>query len=209
MTAQDRTLRVFIATAISGEAHQALEQVIDGLRLELPSGVTWVRPEGIHLTLKFLGNVKREPLSRLQEAVASGVIAHSPFRLRLSGVGVFPNRRRPRVLWAAVQGELEALGDLRQMVEDAAVTVGFPPEGRPFSPHLTLGRVRRDASEALLERISAAVAAVDLPYSGPWQVSSVQTMRSILHPAGAEYTVLESAPLAGSGSTQATSPAGP
>ena len=209
MTAQDRTLRVFIATAISGEAHQALEQVIDGLRLELPSGVTWVRPEGIHLTLKFLGNVKREPLSRLQEAVASGVIAHSPFRLRLSGAGVFPNRRRPRVLWAGVQGELEALGGLRQMVEDAAVRVGFPPEGRPFSPHLTLGRVRRDASEALLERISAAVAAVDLPYSGPWQVRSVQTMRSILHPTGAEYTVLESAPLSGSGSTQATSPAGP
>ena len=209
MTAGDQTLRVFIATAISGEAYRALEQVIAGLRQEIPSGVTWVKPEGIHLTLKFLGNVKREPLSRLQKAVTSGVIAHSPFRLYLSGSGVFPNRRRPRVLWAGVQGELEALGDLRHTVENAAVGVGFPPEERPFSPHLTLGRVRRDASDALLARISAAVAAVDLPYSGPWQVRSVQTMRSVLHPTGAQYTALESAPLAGPGPTQATSPAGP
>ena len=150
MTAGDQTLRVFIATAISGEAYRALEQVIAGLRQEIPSGVTWVKPEGIHLTLKFLGNVKREPLSRLQKAVTSGVIAHSPFRLYLSGSGVFPNRRRPRVLWAGVQGELEALGGPAAYRGRRCRRGWIPPGGTPLlsASHLgtsAAGRQRRFA----------------------------------------------------------------
>ena len=195
MTASGDTIRAFIATAISPMAREALEDTIGRLRQEIPGGVTWVRPEGIHLTLKFLGNVRRDESERLMSVVGELAAGHGPFTLGLSGLGMFPNGRRPRVLWAGLTGDLGALASLQQTVEDAAARIGLPPEARPFSPHLTLGRVRRDVSEAALGRISAAVSVAATPDVLPWPVDSVQLMRSVLHPSGAEYTVLTSVPL--------------
>ena len=195
MTASGDIIRAFIATAISPMAREALEDTIGRLRQEIPGGVTWVRPEGIHLTLKFLGNVRRDESERLMSVVGELAAGHGPFTLGLSGLGMFPNGRRPRVLWAGLTGDLGALASLQQTVEDAAARIGWSPEARPFSPHLTLGRVRRDVSEAALGRISAAVSVAATPDVLPWSVDSVQLMRSVLHPSGAEYTVLTSVPL--------------
>ena len=105
MTASGDIIRAFIATAISPMAREALEDTIGRLRQEIPGGVTWVRPEGIHLTLKFLGNVRRDESERLMSVVGELAAGHGPFTLGLSGLGMFPNGRRPRVLWAGLTGD--------------------------------------------------------------------------------------------------------
>ena len=188
-------IRAFIATDISAAARQVLKETIAQLRREIPEGVTWVRPEGIHITLKFLGNIRRDESEGLMEAVGEDVAGHGPFTIGLTGLGMFPNRRRPRVLWAGPDGDLEALSSLQQTVEGAAARTGRPREPRPFNPHLTLGRVRKDVSETALARITSAVSAIAQPTAPSWVVDSVQLMRSELRPSGAEYTVLTSVPL--------------
>ena len=205
MTASGDIIRAFIATDISAGARQVLEEMIDQLRREIPEGITWVRPEGIHLTLKFLGNIRRDESEGLMEAVGEVVAGHGPFTIGLTGLGMFPNRRRPRVLWAGPNGDLEALSSLQQTVEEAAARSGRPREPRPFNPHLTLGRVRKDVTETALARITSAISAIAPPTALPWAVDSVQLIRSVLRPSGAEYTVLTSVPLGRPGAGPAVS----
>ncbi len=195
MTASGDIIRAFIATDISAVARQVLKETIAQLRREIPEGVTWVRPEGIHITLKFLGNIRRDESEGLMEAVGEDVAGHGPFTIGLAGLGMFPNRRRPRVLSAGPNGDLEALSFLQQAVEEAAARTGRPREPRPFNPHLTLGRVRNDVTETALARITSAVSAMVPPTAPPWAVDSVQLIRSVLRPSGAEYTALTSVPL--------------
>jgi 2'-5' RNA ligase len=116
----------------------------------------------------------------------------SPFRLQLSGLGMFPSERSPRVLWAGVAGDLEALGALQGRMEAEMSALSFPPEKRPFSPHLTLGRVRQETSEGMRRRLSAALLATSLDHTGPWQVETVHLMRSDPAPGGAIYSALAS-----------------
>ena len=191
----ERTVRVFVAVGISAEARQQLVDAVDRIRSEIPQGVQWANPDGMHLTLKFLGNIPSagvEPLLQCLNPVAS-VTSH--FQLHLAGLGVFPNRRKPRVLWAGVGGDLDALSQLQLKTEDAITTLGYPPEQRPFRPHITLGRPRRSVPDAQLSRIGSVVSALASLSPVVWQVESVDVMQSELHPSGARYTVLGSVPL--------------
>lgn len=195
MTSRSDTVRVFVAVGISAEAREQLVGAVERIRQDIPQGIQWANPGGMHLTLKFLGNIPSvgvRPLLECLEPVAAG---HCPFSLRLSGLGMFPNRRKPRVLWAGTGGELDALARLQQAVEDAITGLGYPREKRPFRPHITLGRPRRSVSDAQLSRIGAAVSALTPPSPTCWQVESVDVMQSELHPTGARYTVLGSASL--------------
>ena len=196
MTAHQETVRTFIATAISTEAHRVLEEAAGRLRQDIPQGVGWVRPEGIHLTLKFLGNIRPEIVDRVLDSLAAPATMSAPFQLGLSGLlGVFPNRRRPRVLWAGIDGELAALSALQEAVEEAMKNLGFSPEERPYSPHLTLGRVRRGVSDATLAKISSSVTAAQLLAAQPWQVDSFHLFQTDLKPSGSVHTVLGSVTL--------------
>ena len=188
------TVRVFVAVGISAEAREQLVNAVDRIRREVSQGIQWANPEGMHLTLKFLGNIPSagvEPLLDCLQPVASGT---GPFPLHLAGLGMFPNRRRPRVLWAGVGGDLDALSRLQQATEDAITAQGYPPEQRPFRPHVTLGRPRRSVSDAQLSRIGAVVSDLIPPLPVGWQVGSVEVMQSELHPSGARYTALGSLP---------------
>ena len=196
MTGPQETVRTFIATAISTEAHEALEEAVGRLRQDIPQGVGWVRPEGIHLTLKFLGNIRPEMVDRVFGSLAAPAAVSAPFQLGLSGqLGMFPNSKRLRVLWAGIDGDLAALAALQEAVEGAMIDLGFSPEDRPYAPHLTLGRARRGASEAVLAKISRSVAAVNPPEAQSWRVDSVQLFKTDLKPSGSVHTVLGSVAL--------------
>ena len=196
MTAHQETARTFIATAISTEAHRVLGEAVGCLRQDIPQGVGWVRPEGIHLTLKFLGNIRLEMVDRVLDSLAASAAMSEPFQLGLSGrLGVFPNSWRPRVLWAGIDGDLAALSALQEAVEEAMENLGFSPEERPYSPHLTLGRVRRGVSDAALAKMYNSVTAVQLPGAQPWQVDSFHLFKTDLKPSGSVHTVLGSVTL--------------
>ncbi len=181
MTTRADTVRIFVAVGISDDARQQLIDAVDRIRSQVPDGIQWASPAGMHLTLKFLGNIP-----------ASGV---NPFQLSLSGLGMFPNHRKPRVLWAGVQGNLDALSSLQQSAENAINALGYSPEQRPFRPHITLGRPRRSVSDSQLGRIGRVVSGVASPEAVSWKVRSIDVMQSELHPSGARYTILGSVEL--------------
>ena len=124
--------------------------------------------------------------------------ASSPFSLELSDVGMFPNERQPRVLWAGVGGDLDALLTLQEQVEQALSPLGFPREKRPFNPHLTIGRVRDGVSKGERDRIGQVLSAASLQPTQPWSVECISLIQSNLTPQGAVYTSLGASALAAS-----------
>ncbi|MBK9710349.1 MAG: RNA 2',3'-cyclic phosphodiesterase [Kouleothrix sp.] len=185
------TYRLFIAAELAPEAKAELTAAQDRLRRGDPP-IRWVAPEAMHLTLKFLGETDVALLPALAAAMRSALSDEPPFSLRLAAAGAFPNLRRPSVVWAGVGGAVAALGRIQASLDAALATIGIARDERPFSPHLTLGRVRREASAEQQERIGAAVRA--LPPLRPigWTVDDIVLFRSELSGAGPTYTQLES-----------------
>ena len=190
MASPSDSVRVFVSVGLSTEARGALIDAVERIRQEVPEGIQWARPDGMHLTLKFLGNISSINVPSLLECVREVACAHPSFGLKLTRLGMFPNRRKPRVLWAGVGGDLDALSSLQQAGEDAINALGYSPEQRPFRPHITLGRPRRSVSDSQLTRIGTVVSSLTPPSPISWRVECVDVMRSELHPSGARYTVL-------------------
>jgi 2'-5' RNA ligase len=155
--------------------------------------VAWVAPENFHVTLKFLGGVDEAKIPALIAALHSAMARQRGFGVQVGGLGAFPSPMRPRVLWAGVAVGAQPLGALAQSVDEATAALGFPREARPFSPHISLGRVRDSRrAPALAEALEGA---------GTWPfgtvtIEHVALMRSDLSPRGARYTTLAAAPLA-------------
>ena len=194
------SIRVFIALDLPPQAKEALTRTIGALGQEISTVVRCVDSSGIHLTLKFLGNIHPTFTPQVFEAMTQAAQSdHSnTFQLSLSQLGVFPNPRRPRVLWAGIQGDLTALAGLQIRVEEAAGRIGFAPEQRPYRPHLTLGRVREGVSPPVCLQIGQVVSEAKLEPSSPWLVDSLHLIRSDRRPEGATYTSLGSIPLGAS-----------
>ena len=201
MSRQDGAVRLFVAIDLPETAKEALRQAVSDLQDSLQQGIRWVRPEGVHLTLKFLGDVSTARIGDIQEAMERAAREFGPanFRLSLSGLGVFPNPREPRVLWAGVSGDMEALEHFQGLVDGALEGAGFTRERRPFRPHLTLGRVRDQVGPADRRNIGQAMQQATLPLGVEWQVREVHLIRSTLAPGGAIYDSIGSAPLTGNG----------
>ncbi len=189
--------RLFIAIDLGPAARAALAAAQAACRhLALP--VRWVDPAGAHLTLKFLGDTDRALIAPIGDALRTVAANFSPFTLRTAAPGAFPNLRRPRVLWLGLAGPLDALTRFQSSVDAALATLGFPRETRPFSPHLTLGRVREErASEliAAIPRLTATYAHLAARPGAPLPVEAIHLIRSELRPGGAHYTTLVTAPL--------------
>jgi 2'-5' RNA ligase len=192
------TLRTFIAIELDRELKNELRRVQDELRAQgMTRGVRWVQPEGIHLTLKFLGDTPVEKLGDVKAALARAAASVGPFSFSLAGLGCFPNTRQPRVVWV---GLLEATGTvvrLRDAVEAQVAPSGFPTESRAFSPHLTLGRVQRYSSKSEARQIGEAVTAGTISARGEMTARTVCLIQSDLKPSGAVYTTLLEAELQG------------
>lgn len=198
---QPEQLRLFVAVTLPPEARDALAEVIGRLRAANLRGVRTVAPEGVHITLKFLGNVDAGRVSELSEALTGAAHGAMPFRLALRGLGAFPDERAPRVLWVGVavdtglSGGTEALGTLARRVDDACAGLGFPRERRAFSPHLTIARLRDSASDADRRRAADALAAIGLDDPGGFEVDAMHLIKSTLTPSGARYETLHSVPI--------------
>ena len=189
------TIRTFIAIELTREILKRLGELRARLQDDVPPGlVRWVKPDGIHLTLKFLGEVPASQVDAISEAMRAACAPHAPFSFAIGGLGCFPNPRRPRVVWVGVDEPSGALASLQGDVVRAMKRLDFAPERRAFSPHLTLGRIKKrspDALQALGGYISRSAVRV-----GRQQVTAVSLIRSDLRPSGAVYTELASALLA-------------
>lgn len=193
------TLRAFIAIELPDWLRDRLAQLQDELEVEGPPGVMrWVRPEGIHLTLKFLGEVPTAQLPDIQAGLARAAATVAPFTFRAEDLGCFPDTRRPNNVWVGVHEPTGALQRLQQAIEAQIGPLGYPPESRPFRPHLTLGRASRHARPADLRQFGELIARKPLPPLGTVEVNGVSLMKSDLRPDGALYTRLAYVPLSGS-----------
>ena len=182
-------IRTFVAIELPPAVQQGLLQVQQRLKQGRPP-VRWVAPDKIHITLNFLGEIPAEKVPGVGEAAARAAAAAVPFEVDALGIGVFPNPRRPRVVWVGLEGELNALRALQAGLTHELAALGFPPEDRPFSPHLTLGRVRQHAGPAEVQALGEAVTRVAVPSLGRWQVQEIRVIRSDLRPEGPLYTAL-------------------
>ncbi len=184
------TWRLFIALELPAEVLKKLTEAQNDLKRITPArAVRWVDSKGIHLTLKFLGDVPLGQVEVLKEALAEASSGHRRFKLGVEGLGCFPDTRRPRVLWLGVVGDLERLAALQSAVEAKIAPLGYPSEERGFHPHLTLARSHRNASRddiAALGRVAEERAKTG-PIAG-WEVETLSLMRSQLKPDGAIYT---------------------
>jgi 2'-5' RNA ligase len=183
------TWRLFIAAELPEGALQAISAVQNDLKKRLPErALRWVRPEAIHLTLQFLGDVERDRVDDLSGALARAAADRRRIAAAIEGLGCFPNPRRPRVLWLGVAGEIARLRLLQQAVEAETKPLGFPPEGRDFSPHLTLARVQRHASRGDVDKVGAYIGGSKIGRVADFPVDGISLIRSQLRPSGAEYT---------------------
>lgn len=179
-------MRCFISIPFPEETRKGMLVIQDRLKTSR-ADVSWTRPEGMHLTLKFLGEVEEKVLPDIENALGKAVSYIKPFSLDLSGVGIFPDKRRPRVVWIGIKGDVEGLVKLQSSIEKEFEKIGFPAEKRGFTPHITLGRIRspRDV-ERLLNLIEEEK---DISIDG-FEILNVHLMRSQLRPTGAIYTEL-------------------
>jgi 2'-5' RNA ligase len=189
------TLRLFVACELPQEMKAALASLQEALRKKGAPRLRWVRPEGVHLTLKFLGAVLQEKVASICEALAPTVQGIPPLALSLAEVGTFGGRRGARVLWVGMQGDLEPLARLQQQVEKALEPLGFPPERRAFSPHLTLARVPDSAGSGERQIVWELAKIVEVPTAPAVTIGELSLMRSILGPGGAVYERVAAFPL--------------
>ena len=188
--------RLFVAVELPDEIRAALAALQDELRRHVPEGLRWVRQEGIHLTLKFLGETPAERLPAIQQALEQAAGASRPHALSLGGLGTFGSGSRPQVLWIALDGDVDATSALQQQVEGGLEPLGYSRERRPFAPHLTLARVRPESARAVAAPLGGALEAVRPP-RGEMQVRELALMRSFLRPGGAVYRAVATFPLGG------------
>lgn len=178
-------LRCFIAVTLPGQLKSAVGEVIIKLR-ESGADIKWVPYENLHLTFKFLGATGEELIDDIKAALYKKLFHYAPFYIKIGGVGYFPEGRIPRVIWIGIE-EKGSLADIYRDVEEVMLKFGYPREARPFSPHLTIGRVRspRRVAEVIKRLDEFRTIAFD-----EFEVKCVTLMKSELKPGGAEYTGL-------------------
>lgn len=188
-----QTIRTFIAIELSSPVQGELANLQNRLKTVLPPRtVRWVPVGNIHLTLHFLGDIPVSQTDRVINLLQTATAQIKPFSLQLTGLGCFPNLHRPRVIWTGVQGQTAPLNKLYQTLGKSLKAIDFSPDNRPYSPHLTIGRVNkqlptrqsRQLAEAL-QKIQPEIGNVDTTH-----VTAISLMQSQLKPTGAVYTCL-------------------
>jgi 2'-5' RNA ligase len=185
-------MRLFVAIEIAPEIRERLAALISEFQPKV-ANAAWVRPEGLHITLKFLGNVPDEKCSRIEDALQT--IKAAPFSLSIANIGVFPNPRSPRVLWAGIDSGPE-LAALAVKIEDALNPLGFERERRDFSPHVTLARFKNGKGkpklDALLSEQTSMGEGAHIHGFGTMAATHFHLYESKLSPQGARYSKLAS-----------------
>jgi 2'-5' RNA ligase len=194
MSSIQGSIRAFVAIELPHEVRQSLHDTqnrVAGLLGPHSNALRWARPEGLHLTLQFLGDVPVRLIGLVKESVDKACEGISPFKLQTGGPGVFPNERRPRVLWVGVEGDLEQLHKLTSAVNKELGALGYKPD-TTFSPHLTLGRVKGHAGDDFQRALADAISTLKSQKLTEviFPVEAVTLMQSELRSGGSIYTRL-------------------
>ncbi|MFU8796418.1 MAG: RNA 2',3'-cyclic phosphodiesterase [Dehalococcoidia bacterium] len=183
-------IRSFIAIELPDDVRKGLAQLRKELKRDEHRFVKWVDSDGIHLTLKFLGNIPPRLVSEITGAMEAAARGIAPFVIEISGLGAFPRLEQVRVVWVGVSDEAHRLKDLQHGIDAELATLGFAREERPFVPHLTLARVRQGASPSERRSLGELLRAAVFEDKYSVRVEAISLMRSQLTPAGAIYTRL-------------------
>jgi 2'-5' RNA ligase len=192
------TIRAFIAIELSDEARAAVAKLQNRLKTLVPAQtVRWTAPENIHLTLHFLGNIEASQVDSVKQLLPLSGSACPAFSLSLSGLGCFPNTRRPRIVWTGVLGQTEALVKLYHDLGKRLLAIGYTPEARPYAPHLTIGRVREGLPAQQLTRLGQILEREQnkVDELAELRVVEIALMQSDLKPGGPVYIQLAHASL--------------
>ena len=185
-------IRSFIAIELPDELKLALARLQEILRPGSEKWVKWVDPYGIHLTLKFLGNIGVDKISSITRAIEAAAQGIPPFHLEVSNLGAFPNLRQVQVVWVGVGGEIDRLRELQQHLDSHLVPLGFSAEKREFTAHLTLARLRNHAPPDERRRLGQLIAATRFENAHTVKVAAINLMKSQLTREGAIYSKISS-----------------
>jgi RNA 2',3'-cyclic 3'-phosphodiesterase len=182
-------VRVFIAVPLPGDLKAKLASIQQELR-HLPLEAAWVREDGFHITLKFLGEVDSNQIGPISSRMLETAQCYQPFSLTLCGVGVFPHESKPRVLWVGIHDATGLMGQLQQTLEARLTPLGYPAEERPFAPHLTLARLKRVSRRG---EFLIGLRAHRETSLGQLNVDHIELVQSQLQASGARYSTVKAA----------------
>ena len=184
-----KSLRLFIAIEIPHTIRQSLSDLISEVRAGSDSHIKWVKPENIHLTLKFLGDTPQEKVPLIVKGIENVAVSLTQFSLKAQGTGVFPSTKQPRVLWAGVTA-LPEMERLYHLIDEKLIPLGFLGEKRGFSPHLTLGRVAETADSNVIQTVVKRLLQSQQKEFGSADIDHVTLFQSTLAQGGSIYTPL-------------------
>jgi 2'-5' RNA ligase len=187
MTDSVKSIRAFLAIEPPEDILQALSELQEKLKREIKGRISWTKPQGQHLTLKFFGDISRGDVTNICSAVQNRTALAPSLNLKIEKIGVFPDARKPRVLWSGIAGDGEKLSALQKQLDSDFEGIGFPKEDRPFRAHLTLGRIKKSQ---ILTGISEALAKHNAFATGVFSCKELIVFQSKLLPQGAVYTKL-------------------
>jgi 2'-5' RNA ligase len=191
-------IRAFIAIQLPAEVKHKIGNSIAQLRKMIGEGnITWVKPSIYHLTLKFLGDIKIEDLKNISSRISGAASKQTAFEMGVSNFGVFPAIKKPRVLWIGLTENTGALNSLKVALDKSLQPLGFDIEPRQFHPHVTVGRVRRNASRQAVRDLVPSLGNFSVEYLASVVVNQIELVRSDLTPSGPKYSTLENFQLGG------------
>jgi len=188
-------VRSFIAIELPDNLKSWLAELQTRLQTGKQYGVKWVNPYSIHLTLKFLGSIPIDSTREITNAMEDAIQGISPFHLEAKRLGVFPNLKRVQVIWVGISDKTGKLGQLHKQLESRLARLGFSPEPRPFTPHLTLARLRNRASPDERKQLGQLIASIKFETACAIKVDAINLMKSQLTREGAIYNKISSARL--------------
>lgn len=188
MLVRNMSIRSFIAIELPERVRSELKKLQGSLKSPQLDFVRWVPTENIHITLKFLGNISSAQVDDIVDVMKELSPKFEPFELEVGGIGIFPNLRRPRVLWAGCGGDMDSLQALQGSLENRLTKLGFAKEPRGFTPHLTIARLREDISPEQRRVFSDLIGGWSTWLGCRFVVDAISLMKSQLLPSGAVYT---------------------
>jgi len=188
-------MRLFIAVDLSQNILNKIEEITADFKKHTPpTALKWVETENLHLTVKFIGELQESKLQHLKDLLFQSLCHQAPFEIGVSGLGMYPTKNNPRVIWLGITGE-KPLIQIHKTLDQNLAELGIKPEGRPFSPHLTIARVRKNVDSSAVKSIGKTVSQFTVEPLGAISIDQVQLYKSVLTPTGPIYTSLLAVPL--------------
>jgi len=190
-------MRTFIAIELPTKTIQAVEALQEQLIAQvIPQTVRWTVMQNVHLTLHFLGNVPDKKINKISQSIYYSIKNSPPFTLNLAGLGCFPNFNKPRIVWVDIRGDVQQLQTIqKELGQQLKRNIDFTPEARRYTPHLTIGRIKKDIPASRISRLGEQLQQIKVPTIAPLPVTNISVMESQLTPNGPVYTQVAQVPI--------------